>query len=256
MLSYMHHALNQHSRSNGITTFLKSKFSIQGFEHLVDKAMHACSVCAFFMPRKGNKLIGAIKHKFPSTPGQEYQIDLCYFPCIKNGVVTNSYPILVLVDISSIYVIVKPLSNATVQTVNRKMTDIFTTIPIPQIVFTDSGPEFSRGFTHHLHNLGIKHIRGLLKSSSQGLVERRIQALRHYITKMIRQKHLEPEQFQKVLFLTTQALNDQVYPGTILTSKEIYFGPTFYQNQLFSMYLKPQLEEKLPSLHELIQMTN
>ena len=66
---------------------------------------------------------------------------------------------------------------------------------------------------------------------------------------------MEPQEFQKVLFLTVQALNSSIFPKSFLTSREIFVGPNFFSNQLLSLYINPKINENLPELQDLVNLT-
>ena len=80
--------------------------------------------------------------------------------------------------------------------------------------------------------------------------------MRHLVTKMLKAKNLPPQDFQKIIFLALQSLNTQVYGGTFLTASEIFFGPMYYQSQIFSLYSDPPKNgEKHYTLKELSNLT-
>ena len=56
-------------------------------------------------------------------------------------------------------------------------------------------------------------------------------------------------------FLTLQSLNNSLYQGTFLSPKELYFGPVFYQNQVYSLYSSPATKQKNYTLQELQNLT-
>ena len=173
-------------------------------------------------------MIGYSKHQHPCQPGEEYQIDICFFPQFKNNKLTNQHPVMLLCDVASNYLICRPLINHTQATLISKIQEIFQTVPPAKRLISDSGPEFGNSFSQCLSDLGIQHVKGLLKSNSQGLVERHIEKFRHLLSKLLKAKNVATYDFQRLLFLTLQSLNNSLYQGTFLSPKELYFGPVFF----------------------------
>ena len=145
ILNYSHSSLNLHSVRNGLTVFLETKFKIHNFPSLVKQAKKGCGICNLFKGRKSNSMIGYSKHQKPCQPGEEYQIDLCFFPQFKNGKLTNQYPVL-MCDVATNYLICRPLLNYTQATLVNKIQEVFQAIPPPKRIVSDSGPEFGNFF--------------------------------------------------------------------------------------------------------------
>ena len=107
---------------------------------------------------------------------------------------------MLLCDVASNHLICRPLINHTQATLINKIQEIFQTIPPAKRLVLDSGPEFGNSFSQCLSDLGIQHVKGLLKSNSQGLVERHIEKFRHLLSKLLKAKNVATHEFQRLLF--------------------------------------------------------
>ena len=119
---------------------------IHNFPSLVNQAKKGCGICNLFKGRKSNTMIGYSKHQKPCQPGEEYQIDLCFFPQFKNGKLTNQHPVMLMCDVATNYLICRPLLNHTQATLVNKIQEVFQAIPPPKRIVSDSGPEFGNFF--------------------------------------------------------------------------------------------------------------
>lgn len=118
-----------------------------------------------------------------SFPGDHYQIDLAQLPKAVDG----SMFILVLVDVFTGFVMLRPLAVKTAQVTAEALWDIFSVIGIPKILQSDNGREFDNETLASLNLVvGIPHrFIAAYNPRSDGKVERTVQTVKRTIVKLL-----------------------------------------------------------------------
>lgn len=101
------------------------------------EAVKQCTTCQKFVIAKRG--YNPLKSLYCYTPGWHYQMDLCGpFPCTSNN---NTY-ILVLLDVATRFVILRPLVDKAAKTVAKELISIFSLVGYPRIINSDRGAEW------------------------------------------------------------------------------------------------------------------
>ncbi len=119
-----------------------------------------------------------------NRPGDHYQIDLCAFTKAHDGHVFC----LLLVDVFTGFIILRPLKNKRAETVARTLWDIFTIIGIPKILQSDNGTEFLNEVIRTLNRLVGIESRYISEYNprADGKVERLVRTIKLTIYKLMR----------------------------------------------------------------------
>ena len=96
-----------------------------------------CTIChKFTIAKKG---YNPLKPLYCYTPGYHHQVDLCGpFPVTSSN---NTY-ILLLLDIATRFVVLRPISDKSAKTVAKELVSIFSLIGYPRILNSDRGAEW------------------------------------------------------------------------------------------------------------------
>lgn len=119
-----------------------------------------------------------------SLPGDHYQVDLAILPKSTDGWST----LLVLVDVFTGFVVLRPLPNRESETIARELWDIFTLIGSPKILQSDNGGEFVNGILTALTRMsGVEHrLITPYNPRADGKVERTVRTVKETIAKLVR----------------------------------------------------------------------
>ncbi|XP_040066786.1 uncharacterized protein K02A2.6-like [Ixodes scapularis] len=143
-----------HVGYQGITKTTKLMKQKVWFPHLdtkVQTALKTCMPCQATIQYQHADPI-AIPEK-PSRPWEALSLDFA-------GPFPNGKYLMVLMDDTSRYPVVKILSSLTSQSVINSITKIFSILGIPKVIKTDNGPPFrSHDFKQFAHTLGFRHQR-------------------------------------------------------------------------------------------------
>jgi transposase InsO family protein len=117
-------------------------------------------------------------------PGDHYQIDFAHFTPSPEG---YKYCLL-LVDVFTGFLILRPLKDNTAVVTARALFEIFSIIGIPRILQSDNGDSFSADLIHALtHSLGIHHrFIAAYNPRADGKVERIVRTVKSTIMKLMR----------------------------------------------------------------------
>lgn len=166
-----------HVGHQGITKTTKLMKQKVWFPHLdtkVQTALKTCMPCQATIQYQHADPI-AIPEK-PSRPWEALSLDFA-------GPFPNGKYLMVLMDDTSRYPVVKILSSLTSQSVINSITKIFSIFGIPKVIKTDNGPPFqSHDFKQFAHTLGFHHQRITPHwPQANGEVERFMRTLKRFI---------------------------------------------------------------------------
>ena len=118
-----------------------------------------------------------------ARPGDHYQIDLAQFPRSLEG---HTF-CLVLVDVFTGFVVLKPILNKEASTIARAVWEICCVIGIPKVLQSDNGTEFSNKIVNALCRLSGINRRFIAPYNprADGKVERTIKTIKDTIVKLL-----------------------------------------------------------------------
>ena len=118
-----------------------------------------------------------------SQPGDHYMIDLAQLPASLDGKIFC----LVLIDVFTGFIILRPLADKTAQSVARELWDIFCLIGIPRVLQSDNGTEFVNSILATLNRLiGVNHrFITAYNPRADGKVERVVRTVKLTIMKLL-----------------------------------------------------------------------
>lgn len=122
----------------------------------VQEYLRSCDVCKRTKATNENQRALMGGYRDPIQPFRMIALDFVGpFPISKLG---NQF-LLVIVDLFSKYVVVKPIRKSTARiTIDRIKTDWFTKFGVPEILISDNGPQLiSKMFTEFLDEYGVTH---------------------------------------------------------------------------------------------------
>ncbi|SAL97877.1 hypothetical protein [Absidia glauca] len=141
-----------------------------------------CNQCMQYnVVRKGYHPLASIT---ANAPGDHWAIDLAgEFNETNNG---NVY-ILVMIDICTRFVIIKPIPDKTAVTVANALIDVFCTFGFPKIIQSDNGSEFANGTVEKLiTTTRIDHrVISAYHPRANGAAERTVQTVKATLEKQI-----------------------------------------------------------------------
>jgi transposase InsO family protein len=119
-----------------------------------------------------------------AQPGDHYQIDLAQFKQAQDG---SNYA-LVLIDVCSGFIMLRPLKKKTAQAVANELWQIFTVIGIPKILQSDNGTEFLNETMRALTTkLGVPHrFISEYNPRADGKVERVVRTVKQTVMKLLK----------------------------------------------------------------------
>lgn len=141
-----------------------------------------CPTCQKFVISKRG--YNPLKPLYCYTPGWHYQMDLCGpFPCTSNN---NTY-ILVLLDVATRFVVLRPITDKAAKTVARELISIFSLVGYPRILNSDRGTEFKNAIMDDLcEAMKIdKRLSTAYYSQGNGGAERAVQNAKKLLSKLI-----------------------------------------------------------------------
>jgi transposase InsO family protein len=141
-----------------------------------------CSTCQKFVISKRG--YNPLKPLYCYTPGWHYQMDLCGpFPCTSSN---NTY-ILVLIDVATRFVILRPIPDKSAKSVVKELIHIFSLMGYPRILNSDRGMEFKNAIMDELcEAMKIdKRLSTAYYSQSNGGAERAVQTTKKLLSKLI-----------------------------------------------------------------------
>jgi len=145
-------------------------------EHIAD-----CSPCQqYSVVRHGYH---PTKYIHASLPGDHYIFDLMEMPKASSG----EQSCLILVDVFTGFVILRPLQDSVSETIARTLLDIFSIIGIPKILQSDNAPSLVSTIIDRFCKLhGMEHrTAAAYHPQTQGRVERPIQTIRATLNKLL-----------------------------------------------------------------------
>jgi hypothetical protein len=108
--------------------------------HIMKDALEVvskCSTCQKFVIAKTG--YNPLKPLYCYSPGFHYQMDLCGpFPCTTDN---NTY-IMVLLDVATRFIILRPIPDKSAKTVAKELISIFSLVGYPRIINSDRGAEW------------------------------------------------------------------------------------------------------------------
>jgi hypothetical protein len=118
-----------------------------------------------------------------TLPGDHYQIDLAKFIKSIDGYVYC----LVLVDVCTGFIMLRPLKDKRAQTVAKELWSIFTTIGIPRVLQSDNGKEFKNEILRALNaQIGVPHrFISEYNPRADGKVERVVRTVKMTVMKLL-----------------------------------------------------------------------
>jgi len=141
-----------------------------------------CTIChKFTIAKKG---YNPLKPLYCYTPGYHHQVDLCGpFPVTSSN---NTY-ILLLLDIATRFVVLRPIPDKSAKTVAKELVSIFSLIGYPRILNSDRGAEWKNQILDSLcEAMKIdKRLSTAYFASSNGGAERNIQSCKKLLSKLI-----------------------------------------------------------------------
>lgn len=131
------------------------QFYWKGMKKHISTLVKSCKLCSLSKPAQQSN-IGYLASEVAKAPFQKLFIDILgKLPRTSNG---NRF-ILVCVDAFSKFIWLKPLKEASTNSVVRALQDIFTNFSTPEILVSDNATYFkSNKFKTFLFNYGIKHV--------------------------------------------------------------------------------------------------
>jgi transposase InsO family protein len=141
-----------------------------------------CAICQKFVISKRG--YNPLKPLYCYTPGWHYQMDLCGpFPCTSSN---NTY-ILVLLDVATRFLVLRPINDKAAKTVARELISIFSLIGYPRILNSDRGTEFKNTIMDELCKaMKIdKRLSTAYYSQGNGGAERAVQNTKKLLSKLI-----------------------------------------------------------------------
>jgi transposase InsO family protein len=141
-----------------------------------------CSDCQRFnIVRKGYHPLKAIH---ATLPGEHLAIDLATFSASERG---NVY-VLLVVDVCSRFVFLKPIMDKAAQTVAASLYELFCAIGFPKILQSDRGPEFLNDTIKSLTEiLGIdKRVTTAYHPRANGVAERHVRSMKDLLKKELK----------------------------------------------------------------------
>ena len=169
--------------------FAHRHFFWRGMDKNISDYVRRCSNCHIHKGKPHPKVYTR-RYPLPTRPWDTVSIDLIgRLPVTKN----KSKFILVAVDFLTRYTVAVPLMTRSAKEVAIALSKIFCEHGVPRIVLSDNGGEFrSKIMTELAKNLQFKHATiAVHHPSSQGLVERKNQAIMCAIRQLAEEKPLE-----------------------------------------------------------------
>ena len=154
-------------------------------------------------------------------PGDHYQMDLAQFSRAADG---SNY-CLVVVDVCSGFIMLRPLKQKTAQAVAESLWHIFTTIGVPKILQSDNGSEFVNDVIKALtRKLGVnQRFISEYNPRADGKVERAIRTVKSTVMKLL---HGATVYWPLHLPFVQYAYNNKVQTLTGSTPFSLMFGRT------------------------------
>jgi hypothetical protein len=141
-----------------------------------------CPICQKFAIT--NRGYNPMKPLYCYTPGWHYQMDLCGpFPCTSNQ---NTY-IMVLLDVATRFVILRPIVDKSAKTVAKELISIFSLMGYPRIINSDRGTEWKNQILDLVcEAMKIdKRLSTAYYAQSNGGAERAVQNTKRLLSKLI-----------------------------------------------------------------------
>ncbi|MGI0059984.1 MAG: DDE-type integrase/transposase/recombinase, partial [Nitrosotalea sp.] len=180
----------------------------------------SCDPCTrFVVVKSGFHPAKSIK---ASGPGDHYQIDTSvHLPPSPDGYVA----LLVLIDVFTGFVVLKPLKDTTAETVARKLWKIFALIGYPKILQSDNGSEFINDIIQTLVRITGIEQRFITPYNprADGKVERSIQTVMLIIKKLL---HGTSNHWPLFVSFAQLAFNNKISSLTNSTPFSLMFGRT------------------------------
>jgi hypothetical protein len=153
--------------------------------HIMKEALEVvkqCSTCQKFVIAKTG--YNPLKPLYCYSPGFHYQMDLCGpFPCTTDN---NTY-IMVLLDIATRFIILRPIADKSAKTVAKELISIFSLVGYPRIINSDRGAEWKNQILDLICDaMKIdKRLSTAYYPQSNGGAERAVQNTKKLLSKLI-----------------------------------------------------------------------
>ncbi len=130
---------------------------------------------------------------------------------------------LVVVDVATRFVVLRPLPDKTAASVSTALLDICGHFLMPEVVISDNGPEFAANLTQSLaDSLGVQwRFIAAYNPRGNGLVERMVGVSKNALRKLI---HGDRAHWERKLGQVMLALNTRVSPRTLSTPCALMLG--------------------------------
>ncbi len=151
----------------------------------IAKVVHDCTDCMrYTVVKRGYHPLRSVTSKYP---GDHYMIDIMTLPESTDGLTE----LLVIIDVFTGFVVLKPLLNHDPATIARSLFETFCIIGPPRVLQSDQDASFLDPIMEAMHKLvGIEHrIISQYHPQADGKVERTIRTVRDMINKEIRGAH-------------------------------------------------------------------
>ncbi len=167
-----------------------------------------------------------VKHGFrpaqsitAARPGDHYQIDLAQFVKAESGHVYC----LVLVDVFSGFIVLRPLKDKKATTIARELWEVFCTLGVPKVLQSDNGTEFCNETLRALNKLvGVPHrFISEYNPRADGKVERVVRTVKQTVMKLL---HGASIFWPLHLPFVQLSYNDKVQSLTASTPFSLMFG--------------------------------
>ena len=183
----------------------------------IQAAISECHECSRYnVVRSGFHPARAVS---ASLPGHHYQIDLASFHRSIDGY-THC---LLLVDVFTGFLVLRPLKNTKMSTVARELFSIFAIIGLPRILQSDNGPEFANNVVRVMNKmLGIPHrFIAPYNPRADGKVERAVRTVKTTVMKLL---HGATVYWPLWLPFVQLSYNDKLQELTGSTAFSLLFG--------------------------------
>ena len=140
------------------------------------------------------------------------------------------------------YTCILPTHSLNCSTSKSAVRNLFSVLPIPQQIYTDMGPEFSKAFTVYLASLGIQHSGDIARrSQQQSSAENAIRLAKNLLLKIVSSKDFNRQNWDLALPYLSSTLNRQIHRNCTLARADLFLSP-FFTNNTSTILENPLLE--------------
>merc|ERR1711867_148077 len=223
------HQENLHSMEENLMQEIKKVFYItdKSLKSAIKTARESCPVCSFLVPSPIKTYVGNKRTIKDCLPGNTWFGDTMYVT-IQN----KRYYVLLLVDLTTKYALGHLVKEVTAAQAKDFIRLVLQILPNPDIVATDSGPEFSSSFSNMLKSLNVNHRILDALSSSQNLAEsanacfRKIfsKVVHNYLRSSLNPNRIPFEALQNVVQLAFKILKESRPKGSAYSRASLFWG--------------------------------